>query len=52
VGERIMIGGNVVVTVVAASDGKVKVGIDAPSGVTVDREEVALRRAAEQETTG
>lgn len=42
--ERIMIGDDIVVTVVAIGRGTVKLGIDAPRAMDVDREEVYLER--------
>jgi carbon storage regulator len=45
--ERIMIGDDVVITVVDIRGDKVRLGIDAPIGVRVDREEV--RRAIERD---
>lgn len=46
VGESIRVGGDITITVVDAGGGKVKIGIDAPRSVTVDRAEVAASRAA------
>lgn len=44
VGQKILIGDDIVVTVVAvSSNGRVKLGIDAPRQVRVDREEVLDR---------
>ena len=43
VGEKIRIGGNVVVTVTAISGSQVKIGIDAPKSVPVHREEIWQR---------
>ena len=40
-GERIVIGGNIVVEVVEIRGDKVKLGIEAPREIAVDREEVA-----------
>lgn len=46
--ERIVIeGGRIVVTVVDIGDGRVRLGITAPDGVRVDREEIHLVRVAE-----
>jgi len=39
-GESIVIGGDVVVTIVEVRGGQVRVGIDAPRGIEVHREEV------------
>jgi carbon storage regulator len=44
VGEKIIIDGNIQVTVVAIKGGKVRIGIEAPDYVRVDREEVHQRR--------
>jgi carbon storage regulator len=45
VGEKIVIDGNIQVTVVAVNGNKVRVGIEAPAYVRVDRQEVHQRRA-------
>ena len=41
-GEKILIGNNITITVVEirGKKGKVRIGIEAPAGVSVDREEV------------
>jgi carbon storage regulator len=44
VGEKIVIGPDVTITVVRVVGGGVRLGIEAPEGVTVDREEIAKRR--------
>jgi carbon storage regulator len=44
--ERLIIDGNIVVTVVRASNGAVRLGIDAPLHVSVKREEILSRPAA------
>lgn len=41
VGERVCIGGSIVVTVLAARGGTVRIGIEAPREVGVLREEIA-----------
>jgi carbon storage regulator len=46
VGEDIIIGDNIRVTVTAIKGDKVRIGIDAPPAVTVDRQEVHERRQA------
>jgi carbon storage regulator len=46
VGEEIVIGNDIRLTVTAVGDGRVKVGISAPRHVRVDRSEVAERVAA------
>lgn len=43
VGERIMIGDDVVVTVIRVNGNQVQVGINAPADVDVHREEVYTR---------
>lgn len=48
--ERILIGDDIVVTVVEVRDGdKVRLGIDAPKDVKIVREEVAYRGGANEE---
>jgi carbon storage regulator len=46
VGESILIGGNIRVTVTEVAGHKVRIGIDAPPDVIVDRQEVHARRQA------
>ena len=50
--ERIVIGDNIVITVVEVRGDKVRLGIDAPSEVPVHRQEVleAMRRSAEPQS--
>jgi carbon storage regulator len=43
-GEEIVIGGNIRVTVVAVQGKKVRLGVNAPESVCVDRQEVHDRR--------
>lgn len=50
VGERIHIGEGVVVTVVRIQGDKVRIGIEAPSEVTIHREEVYRRVQAGRPT--
>ena len=45
VGERILLGDNIRITVVRVSGGGVRLGIEAPSDVAVVREEVAQANA-------
>jgi carbon storage regulator len=45
VGEKIVIDGNIHVTVIAINGNKVRIGIEAPEFVRVDRQEVHERRA-------
>lgn len=42
-GERIMIGGNITVTVIETHGGACRIGIDAPKNIPVHREEVQTR---------
>ena len=44
VGESIVIDKNISITVVAVGNGRVKIGIDAPKGTSVDREEIHERK--------
>jgi carbon storage regulator len=44
VGETIVIDGRILVTVVAIQGGKLRIGVQAPDDVRVDREEVHKRR--------
>ena len=48
-GERIYIGDDIVVTVIASGSGKVRLGVVAPSHISIDREEVRLRKQARRE---
>jgi carbon storage regulator len=43
-GEEIVIGGNIRVTVVSVHGDRIRIGIDAPPSVVVDRQEVHERR--------
>lgn len=42
--EQIVIGGDITITVVDIGGGKVRLGIEAPDSIQVDRLEVAQRR--------
>ncbi len=44
IGQALMVGDNVTITVVSISNGKVRVGIEAPADVRVDRREIHERR--------
>ncbi|MCI0457381.1 MAG: carbon storage regulator [Gemmataceae bacterium] len=52
VGERVVIGGVVVVTVMATGGRCVRLGIEAPQQVRILREEIALRQSSSAETKG
>lgn len=43
-GERICVGDNVVITVLSSTKGKVRIGIEAPENLAVDREEVRAKK--------
>jgi carbon storage regulator len=47
-GEKIVIGDNIVVTVVEVSGDRVRIGIDAPKEVSVHREELQIKIMAER----
>lgn len=47
-GERIVIGNNVIVTVLEIRGDRVRLGFDGPSEVPIHREELHRRLAAEQ----
>ncbi|MBI6961318.1 carbon storage regulator [Pseudomonas putida] len=47
IGKSIIIGGNIRVTVAQVHGCQVRLGIDAPRGVIIDREEIHQRRVAE-----
>lgn len=44
-GEEIRIAGNIKVVVLGIKGTQVRIGVEAPKNVTVDREEIALKRA-------
>jgi carbon storage regulator len=46
-GESVVIDGNIKLTVVQIAPGRVKIGIEAPASVTIDRAEVAARKEAD-----
>lgn len=47
IGKAVIIGGNIRVTVAHVDGCQVRLGIDAPRGVIIDREEIHQRRGAE-----
>jgi len=50
VGEKLIIGENVTVTVLSVRGNQVRIGIDAPRDVKVNREEIYQRILKEQKT--
>lgn len=50
VGERILIGDNVAVTIVRVSQGTVRIGVEAPKGIAIVREEIKDQQAAGAES--
>ena len=52
VGETVMIGNDVTVTVLGVKGNQVRVGINAPKTIAVHREEIYERIKREQEGTG
>ena len=49
VGERIVIGDDIWVTVLELSQGKVRLGIAAPENIRIDREEIRKQRDLESQ---
>jgi len=52
VGETLMIGDNVTVTVLGVKGNQVRIGVNAPKDVAVHREEIYERIKREQEMSG
>jgi carbon storage regulator len=50
IGEELVIGDNIRVQVISIQGSRVRIGIDAPPEVTVDRAEIHLRRIAGEKT--
>jgi carbon storage regulator len=44
IGERIMIGDDVVLTVIECTSGRVRLGFEAPVDIKIDREEIRSKR--------
>lgn len=47
IGEKLIIGDDIEVVVLGIKGGQVKIGINAPDHVTVDREEIHIRKKKE-----
>jgi len=47
-GEKIVIGDNIVVTVVKIDRNQIRIGIEAPTNILVYREEIAPQRASQE----
>lgn len=52
VGETVMIGNDITVTILGVKGNQVRVGVNAPKEVRVDREEVRERIVAEERAVG
>lgn len=50
-GETVIIGGDIRLTVVSLGPGRVKIGVEAPKWMSVDRGEVHERKVAEDRAT-
>ena len=44
VGEKIVIDKNITITITSIKDKKVRIGIDAPMSVTIDRDEIRVAK--------
>ncbi len=51
IGEQIVIAGNITISIVGVGPGRVKIGIDAPSHVSIDRQEIHERKVNEEATS-
>lgn len=47
IGESIIIAGNIKVTIMDVRGSQIRLGIEAPREVTIDREEIAIRKRNE-----
>lgn len=51
ISEKIVINGDITITVLGINGGQVRVGIDAPKSITVDRQEIYERKQAEKQVS-
>jgi carbon storage regulator len=51
-GERIMVGDGIVITVIESMNGRVRIGVEAPQGVRIDREEVFKAKKEQASANG
>ena len=51
VGERILIGDNIAITVVRVAQGAVRIGVEAPANLNVVREEVVIPAEADEKSS-
>ena len=49
-GEQVIIAGDIRVTIVSVGPGRVKIGIDAPPHVTIDRQEIHTKKQSDEVT--
>lgn len=47
IGEAVIVRNDIKITVVALGNGRVKIGIEAPDGVPIDRQEIHERKLAD-----
>lgn len=50
-GERLMIGNNVVVQIMEIKGNQVRVGVEAPKDIDVDREEIFMKKQSDRNNT-
>lgn len=44
INEKIIVGGDIVITLVSINENQVRIGIDAPHNISIDREEIWERK--------
>lgn len=50
-GEKILVGKDITITVVKSKNGQVRIGIEAPKGISICREEIADNQNAVSKST-